>query len=157
MAYVKNDWQTGDIITADKLNHMEQGIADYQVGPKGEPGTPGTDGAKGEQGEPGTAATITVGTVTTGAAGSDATVTNAGTTSAAVLNFAIPQGQKGDTGAAGAKGDPGAKGDTGAKGDPGLGVKSIALTTDASGKVTGGTLTLSDNSTSAITVTVAEA
>ena len=130
MAYVKNDWQTGDIITADKLNHMEQGIADYQVGPKGEPGTD---------------ATITVGTVTTGAAGSDATVTNAGTTSAAILNFVIPQGQKGDTGAAGAKGDPG------------LGVKSIALTTDASGKVTGGTLTLSDDSTSAITVTVAEA
>lgn len=142
MAYVKNDWQTGDIITADKLNHMEQGIADYQVGPKGEPGTPGADGAKGE---PGTAATITVGTVTTGAAGSDATVTNAGTTSAAILNFAIPQGAKGDAGTAGAKGDPG------------LGVKSIALTTDASGKVTGGTLTLSDNSTSAITVTVAEA
>lgn len=130
MAYVKNDWQTGDIITAEKLNHMEQGIADYQVGPKGEPGT---------------AATITVGTVTTGAAGSDATVTNAGTTSAAILNFVIPQGQKGDTGAAGAKGDPG------------LGVKSIALTTDASGKVTGGTLTLSDDSTSVITVTVAEA
>ena len=148
MAYVKNDWQTGDIITADKLNHMEQGIADYQVGPKGEPGTPGADGAKGE---PGTAATITVGTVTTGAAGSDATVTNTGTTSAAILNFAIPQGAKGDAGTAGAKGAPGAKG------DPGLGVKSIALTTDASGKVTGGTLTLSDNSTSAITVTVAEA
>lgn len=148
MAYVKTDWQTGDIITADKLNHMEQGIADYQVGPKGDPGTPGADGAKGD---PGSAATIAVGTVSTGAAGSSATVTNSGTTSAAVLDFSIPQGAKGDTGAKGADGAPGAKG------DPGKGVKSIALTTDSSGKVTGGTLTFSDDTTEAITVTVAGA
>ena len=26
MAYVKNTWTTGDTITADKLNHMEDGI-----------------------------------------------------------------------------------------------------------------------------------
>lgn len=43
----------------------------------------------------------------------------------------------------------------GPKGDPGLGVKSIALTTDGTGKVTGGTVTFSDDTTSAITVTVA--
>lgn len=142
MAYVKTDWQTGDIITVDKLNHMEQGIADYQVGPKGDPGTPGADGAKGD---PGSAATIAVGTVSTGAAGSSATVTNSGTTSAAVLDFSIPQGAKGDTGA------------KGADGAPGKGIKSIALTTDSSGKVTGGTLTFSDDTTEAITVTVAGA
>lgn len=148
MAYVKTDWQTGDIITADLLNHMEQGIADYQVGPKGDPGPAGNAGADGE------AATVTVGTVTTGAAGSQASVTNAGTTAAAILNFAIPQGEKGDTGAAGAKGETG---DTGAKGDTGLGVKAIALTTDASGAVTGGTVTFTDNTTAAITVTTAGA
>jgi hypothetical protein len=49
----------------------------------------------------GAAATVTVGTTTTGAAGSSASVTNSGTTSAAVFNFTIPRG---DTGAAGASG-----------------------------------------------------
>lgn len=44
------------------------------------------------------------------------------------------------------------KGDTGASG---IGVKSIALTVDADGKVTGGTMTKTDNSTAAITVTTA--
>lgn len=28
MSYDKNTWQTGDVITAEKLNHMEDGIAD---------------------------------------------------------------------------------------------------------------------------------
>ena len=49
-------------------------------------------GAKGEDGD---SATITVGSTTTGAAGTNASVTNSGTSSAAVLNFTIP---KGDTG-----------------------------------------------------------
>lgn len=49
-------------------------------------------------GPQGAAATITVGTVTTKAAGSEATVTNSGTESAAVLDFGIPQGPQGETG-----------------------------------------------------------
>ena len=28
MSYVKTTWQTGDIVTANKLNKMEQGIQD---------------------------------------------------------------------------------------------------------------------------------
>jgi len=44
------------------------------------------------------AATIAVGTTTTGNAGTNASVTNSGTSSAAVFNFTIPRG---DTGAAG--------------------------------------------------------
>ena len=28
MAYEKNTWKTGDVITSTKLNHMEDGIAD---------------------------------------------------------------------------------------------------------------------------------
>ena len=52
-------------------------------------------------GAPGAAATVAVGTVTTGAAGSSATVTNAGTSSAAVLNFAIPRGDAGANGSNG--------------------------------------------------------
>ena len=58
-------------------------------------------GPQGPQGVPGTAATVTVGTTQTGEAGSEASVQNGGTTSAAVLNFVIPKGEKGDTGAAG--------------------------------------------------------
>ena len=50
---------------------------------------------KGAKGDPGQAATINVGTVTTLPAGSDATVTNSGTTSAAVFNFGIPKGADG--------------------------------------------------------------
>lgn len=55
---------------------------------KWEPWTPWADGQDGE------AATITVGTTTTWAAGSSATVTNSWTSSAAVLNFVIPQWAK---------------------------------------------------------------
>nr|WP_269472100.1 phage tail fiber protein [Phascolarctobacterium faecium] len=53
---------------------------------------------KGEQGSPGkdgTAATITIGTVTTGEPGSNASVTNVGTDTAAVLDISIPRGDKG--------------------------------------------------------------
>lgn len=56
----------------------------------------GTPGAQGD------AATIAAGTTTTLAPGSSATVTNVGTSSAAVFNFGIPQGQTGATGATGA-------------------------------------------------------
>jgi len=44
--------------------------------------------------EKGDAATVTVGTTTTGDPGTSATVTNSGTTSAAVLNFTIPRGSE---------------------------------------------------------------
>lgn len=50
---------------------------------------------KGDQGDPGLAATIDVGTVT---GGTVASVTNSGTTSAAVFDFVLPKGDKGDTG-----------------------------------------------------------
>jgi hypothetical protein len=58
-----------------------------------------------------------------------------------------------------AKGDTGARGPEGPAGKDGaagIGIKSIALTVDADGKVTGGTMTKTDNSTVAITVTTAE-
>lgn len=58
-------------------------------------------GAKGD------AATIVVGTTTTLAAGSDATVTNSGTSSAAVFNFGIPKGADGADGADGSDGADG--------------------------------------------------
>lgn len=89
MAYTAHEWKSGDTITAERLNALENGVKNEQVG---------------------------------------------------------PAGAKGDTGAAGAKGAAGADGKS---------VKAIALTVDADGKVTGGTATLSDNSTLAITVTTA--
>lgn len=67
----------------------------------------GPTGATGSTGSAGTAATIAVGNVTTGAPGSSATVTNTGTSGAAVFDFAIPRG---DVGAQGPQGDAGATG-----------------------------------------------
>lgn len=53
---------------------------------------------RGTQGIPGEAATITVGTTITGEPGTNASVVNSGTTSAAILDFTIPRGDKGETG-----------------------------------------------------------
>ena len=61
-------------------------------------GDDGQTGPAGQDGQDGAAATIEVGTVTTGAAGSNAVVTNVGTSSAAIFNFTIPQGQPGASG-----------------------------------------------------------
>ncbi len=74
---------------------------------------------KGDKGDTGNAATVNVGSTTTGAAGTSASVTNSGTTSAAILNFTIPRGDTGATGATGATGPQGAKGDTGNTGATG--------------------------------------
>ena len=70
---------------------------------------PGPTGATGATGPTGIAATITAGTVTSLAPSANATVTNAGTASAAILNFGIPRGATGVTG------DPGVAGTRGTK------------------------------------------
>ena len=69
-------------------------------------------------------------------------------------------GPQGPPGEKGEKGDPGDAGPQGEKGDPGAAGKSVtalALTVDGTGKVTGGTVTFSDTSTAAITVSTASA
>ena len=71
-------------------------------GTTGDKGDKGDTGNTGAQGATGAAATIAVGTVTTGAAGSSVAITNAGTSGAAVFNFAIPRGDTGATGSQGA-------------------------------------------------------
>ena len=94
-------------------------------GPQGEKGDTGEQGIPGQDGTPGAAATIQVGSVTTGEPGTQASVVNAGDANAAVFNFTIPRGEKGEKGDTGAQGPQGEKGDTGAqgpqgeKGDPG--------------------------------------
>ena len=67
-------------------------------GPQGVTGPQGPKGDDGSDGSDGAAATIAVGSTTTGAAGTQASVSNSGTNSAAVFNFTIPQGAKGDKG-----------------------------------------------------------
>lgn len=64
----------------------------------------GPSGAAGRAGRPGRPATVSIGTVTTEPAGSAATVTNAGSSTRAILNFGIPSGATGATGPTGAAG-----------------------------------------------------
>lgn len=69
------------------------------AGPAGEQGPTGATGPQGLQGPQGPAGitpTIQIGNVTTVPAGSSASVTNSGTSTAVVLNFEIPQGAEGD-------------------------------------------------------------
>lgn len=80
------------------------------AGPQGPRGPQGEQGIQGETGDDGAAATIAVGTVATLPAGSSATVTNSGTSSAAVFDFGIPKGDKGDAGDTGPSGADGADG-----------------------------------------------
>lgn len=70
-------------------------------------GTTTASVADGSDGAPGAAATIAAGTTTTLSPGSSATVTNSGTSSAAVFDFGIPQGATGAPGADGADGADG--------------------------------------------------
>lgn len=87
------------IQTNGKLDAIKSDFETYvnsvKQGPQGEQGPAGKDGQ---------AATVVVGSTTTAEVGAQASVTNSGTTSNAILNFKIPQGPqgpKGDRGPAG--------------------------------------------------------
>ena len=67
-------------------------------GEQGKRGVQGERGVQGAQGPAGNAATITIGNVTTSAPGTSASVTNRGTSSAAVLDFVLPKGKDGADG-----------------------------------------------------------
>lgn len=90
------------------------------AGPQGPAGLPGPQGPAGLQGPAGAAATVNVGTTTTGLAGTSAMVTNAGTSSAALLDFVIPRGPTGAVGSTGATGPAGPTGPQGPQGPPGI-------------------------------------
>lgn len=56
MAYTPTEWKDGDIITAERLNKLEAGVQNEQVGPqgpKGDTGETGPQGPKGDTGETG--------------------------------------------------------------------------------------------------------
>ncbi len=86
------------------------------AGPAGATGPQGLTGGTGPQGAAGAAATVTVGSTITGTAGTAANVSNAGTTSAAILNFTIPRGATGATGLTGPQGPQGQMGAVGPQG-----------------------------------------
>ena len=76
MAYTPTQWNTGDKITAEKMNKLEQGVQNEQVGPQGPAGPKGDPGETGAQGQAGAdgkyvtaiALTTTGGAVTGGTA-----------------------------------------------------------------------------------------
>jgi len=112
------------------------------TGPAGAAGAAGAKGATGSTGPTGPAgtsgsATLSIGTTTTGAPGSAASVTNTGTTTAAKLNFVLPQGPTGSTGAIGATGPQGIQGLQGIAGATGAvgatGPQGISGATGATG------------------------
>lgn len=81
----------GSPATVVNVGTPEAVVLDFGI-PEGDQGDPGTNGTNGTDGA---AATISVGTVSTLAAGNPATVTNVGSSSAAVFDFGIPQGAAG--------------------------------------------------------------
>lgn len=82
--------------TATKIQGIEDDfktyVASVKEGPQGEVGPAGNDGK---------AATVVVGKTTTVGAGEQASVTNSGTDSAAILDFNLPRGEQGPKGDAG--------------------------------------------------------
>lgn len=94
MTYTKHTWVDEEIITKDKLNNIEDGIANIELtpGPAGPTGPQGAKGATGPKGDKGD----------TGPAGPTG-----------------PKGDKGDTGTQGPKGEKGDPGQTGPQGPKG--------------------------------------
>ena len=135
---IKALFATGKTMTQESFASLVDFLQE-QKGPKGDPGETGPIGPAGPKGDTGEAGTP-------GVAG--------------------PKGDKGDQGVAGPKGDKGDPGETGPKGDQGVpgangadgkSIKAIVLRTNEGGQVTGGTATLSDESTIEITVSQAGA
>lgn len=81
----------------------------------------------GATGAAGAAATISIGTVTTAASGTDAAITNSGTSAAAVLDFVLPAGPKGEKGDPGEQGPQGAAGPKGDTGDSDIRLVTLSL------------------------------
>lgn len=51
MAYEPTVWKAGDVITAEKMNKLENGCKNEQVGPQGPKGDKGDTGVQGPAGK----------------------------------------------------------------------------------------------------------
>ena len=124
MAYTPTTWTDGDLITAEKMNKLEQGVQNEQVGPQGPAGAAGATGATGPAGAAAGFGTPTA-TVDANTGTPSVTVSASGPDTAKVFSFAFKNLK-------GAKGD---KGDTGAQGPAGSSYTLPAATTSALGGV----------------------
>ena len=124
MAYTPTTWTDGDLITAEKMNKLEQGVQNEQVGPQGPAGATGATGATGPAGAAAGFGTPTA-TVDANTGTPSVTVSASGPDAAKVFAFAFKNLK-------GAKGD---KGDTGAQGPAGPSYTLPAATTSALGGV----------------------
>lgn len=112
MAYTPTTWSDGDVITAEKMNKLEQGVKNEQVGAPGAAAGFGTPTA----------------TVDSNTGVPSVTVTASGTNTAKVFNFAFKNLK-------GAKGDPGATYTLPAANKTTLGgVKQSTLVSEAAGE-----------------------
>lgn len=95
MAYEATVWQNNDLITAEKLNKLEQGVKNEQVGPAGERGPAGAPGADAGFGTPTATAEAVENT-----AQPEVTVEASGDNTAKVFafHFKIPKGANGQDG-----------------------------------------------------------
>lgn len=112
MAYTPTTWSDGDVITAEKMNKLEQGVKNEQVGAPGAAAGFGTPTA----------------TVDANTGVPSVTVTASGANTAKVFNFAFKNLK-------GAKGDPGATYTLPAANKTTLGgVKQAACVNEAAGE-----------------------
>ncbi len=93
--------KTRVLTIARRCGRAQSALSWSERGPAGARGPRGFRGARGPAGPAGAAATVSIGTVSTGTPGSQASVTNTGSGSNAVLDFTIPQGATGSTGQSG--------------------------------------------------------